>query len=336
MISRVCIKFSINVLSAWLALLVLSLVASGQEQGPLIYVRHMERVYYPPLAIQARIEGTVKLNLTIAPVGRVLNAVGVSQGGVPKPPELLEMTSISFVKRWTFGCFNCLSDATYEHVLTFVYRLDPPSIAGSTVVMDLPDRVTLTATTMVCDHCPALTPALSFIEPGHSVGLVVLGETRERLEFLTPVKAINEYPESAPDCEARTEMSWSEPNGPGGLSVFLRNGAVFQIESATPRYSTKEGVTVGSSPSALERHFKRLEAYVLDPTGDQESGFHDLNYWIDREQGIAFELAYYPKARRRAVSKIIVFTPHTDFLPQGCIPPTQRWFESPSYTFFDK
>ncbi|HEV2521800.1 MAG TPA: hypothetical protein VGT24_05405 [Candidatus Acidoferrales bacterium] len=166
-----------------------------------------------------------------------------------------------------------------------------------------------------------------------------LGATQEDVERVSPLRVTKEYSDSSPDCKPRTEMSWAELEGDGYISAFLRDGAVFQIESATRRYSTSEGVTVNTSPSRLEKlkkQFGWLEAYVLDPSGGQEFDLHDFNYWVSRERGIAFELAYSPKSHRRFVRKVIVFAPGTEFFPEGCIAPTQRWFAAPAYTFFDK
>jgi len=205
--------------------------------------------------------------------------------------------------------------------------------------MDLPDEVTMTSTPMLCDHCPSVAPSVSFIAPGESIGLIRLGETQNVVETVSPLKVLKEHSDSYSDCKPRTEMSWREPDGGGSISAFLRNGTVFQIESATPRYSTNERISVNSSPTELKRLKKKygwLEAYVLDPSGEHDAKFRDLNYWVNRQKGIAFELAYSAKNHRRYVSKVIVFEPTTEFFPEGCIAPSQRWFEAPSYTFYDK
>ena len=317
-----------------------AILAQAQER-PLIYVRHLEQLSYPPLAAAARIQGTVKLKLTIASDGKVEYWELLGNDVTPRTHPLLENASIAFAQTWIFGCFNCAAGASYTQVVTFTYRLEESarSYPTSTVVMNLPDEVTLTAPPMPCDHCPSPAPALSLIAPGSSIGLVQLGKTRDEVEAVSALKVTKEFADSYPDCKPRTEMSWSEPAGKGSLSAFIRNGTVFQIESSTRRYSTIEGTTVNSSPSKLKRSKKRygaLESYVLDPSGAKESDFHDLNYWVSRKDGIAFELAYAPTSHRRFVSKVIVFEPNTDFFPEGCIAPTQRWFEAPSYTFFDK
>jgi hypothetical protein len=337
MLPTQCRKTKLLLLGAAFVVLTAGTLGRAQEQH-LVYVRHMEQPYYPPLASAARIQGSVKLKLKIAPDGKVIEAVPLGDETSPKPNELLVMTSVAMVKTWTFGCFDCAAGAEYEHIITLVYKLEgSPSFDRPTkTVMDLPNEVTMTSTPMECYHCPSVAPAVSFIEPGRSVGvLVALTATKDNLEKASP-HITKEYADSYPDCERRTEMTWSELDGGGTVSAFLRNGIVFQIESATARYSTGEGITVGSSPSQVEKHYKGLEAYVLDPSGGREFDFHDFNYWIDRKDGIAFELAYSPTTHRRSVSKVIVFEPGTEFFPEGCIPTTQRWFWAPPYSFFDK
>ena len=64
--------------------------------------------------------------------------------------------------------------------------------------------------------------------------------------------------------------------------------------------------------------------------------FRDFIYWISRERGIAFELAYSRKDGRRFVSKVIVFQPNTEFVPEGCIFPPQQWQKMPPYSLADR
>lgn len=60
--------------------------------------------------------------------------------------------------------------------------------------------------------------------------------------------------------------------------------------------------------------------------------FHDFIYWVSREKGIAFQLAYGRGTHRRFIYAVIVFEPNTEFLPEGCIVPPQEWFEAPPYS----
>src|ERR1700687_662591 len=116
-------KSKLLLLGAVFVILTVGTLGRAQEH-PLVYVRHLEQSYYPPLAAAARITGTVTLKLTISPVGKVMNVETLSNDVTPRAHPLLEETSIAFAKTWTFGCFNCAVGADYEQVVTFMYKLE--------------------------------------------------------------------------------------------------------------------------------------------------------------------------------------------------------------------
>ena len=140
------------------ASLIFTLSVDAQtKKDPLIYIMHMEPpMKYPALARQAQLQGTVMLRLTISRDGKVLHAKASSDDFLLNQHPLLQSTSAELVKKWTFGCFNCSVDDTYEHVLKFVYKLngEPTRFNDTTVVMELPNEVTVTANPPLCDHCP--------------------------------------------------------------------------------------------------------------------------------------------------------------------------------------
>lgn len=317
-------------------LFLLTAAVRGQsETQPQVYVRHLEAVRYPPLAAQMSLQGTVKLKLTISADGKVIDVVSLSDDPTVKANAFLERESAAVIKKWTFGCSNCAAGATYEHVMTFAYKIEGMARYGGAInepVMDLPDQITLTASPIICDHCPSAAPSVSFIEPGGSVGLLRLGESQDIVETVSPLRLTKEYEAAGPKCVPRTEMTWSGDDAGGYVTAYLRNGSVFQIESATPRFRTAEGITMNSTPSSVKAHYKQLlESYVLDPSGDQRFGYRDFIYWASRQEGIAFELAYSPKTRHRFVSKVIVFVPGTEFFPAGCVAPTQHFLQEAAY-----
>src|SRR3974377_1778758 len=67
------------------------------QSKPLVYVRHWEQFYYPPLASAARLEGTVRLKLSISPDGRVVDATSLNDESTPKPKELLLSAATALV-----------------------------------------------------------------------------------------------------------------------------------------------------------------------------------------------------------------------------------------------
>lgn len=173
------------------------------------------------------------------------------------------------------------------------------------------------------------------IVPGKSVGPLSLGASRADVKHVFPFKKNMDQETTYSECPI-TEINWVDVNGSrtesGNVFVYLRDGKVFQIESALPRFHTTEGIKTLSLPDLVRKHYTGLEAYALHPSGGQMFEFHDFIYWVSQGQGIAFELAYYRKARLRLISKVIVFEPNTEFIPQGCIYPPQEWNKLPPYS----
>ena len=147
-----------------LSLMVISLVllSASLPQGenqPTIYVRHLEQpVRYPPLARQVQVQGTVVVKLKIAMDGTVQSAEALTRDQDPEANghPLLRDETLKLVKKWTFGCVYCSPIAPYEKTIKFIYRLEGEGIPydNTTVVMDLPDQITITVSPSECDHCP--------------------------------------------------------------------------------------------------------------------------------------------------------------------------------------
>jgi hypothetical protein len=154
----------------------------------------------------------------------------------------------------------------------------------------------------------------ALIEPGKSVGQLLLGESHEAVLEIFPFKkgVDQEWPEG-PDCG--TVINWVDSNSKGNVFVRLKAGEVAQIDSGTPRFHTSEGITLYSSPRAVRTHYKGLRAFVLSNVYSEATGGRPLTYWIDRKRGIAFAFAYYPREQRRYLYRIVVFKPNTEVCP---------------------
>jgi hypothetical protein len=159
----------------------------------------------------------------------------------------------------------------------------------------------------------------ALIVPGQKVGSLQLGNTGDQsLKLLGPKK--EEYNYDNP-CKY-SEMHWYDMElDTNGIFVYLKDGKIFQLEAATPRYRTAEGITEESSPDVVRRRFPQLRSYVLLNSGSDIVGGRDLIYWVDRADGIAFEFYYNRKAKKRRVSKVIIFNPNSEFQPEGCVSP---------------
>ena len=171
----------------------------------------------------------------------------------------------------------------------------------------------------------------SLIVPGVGIGKLKLGDTQERTFKLFPPKA--DVDQEWKD-KCGNMFNWMDSSNPhkGNLFILFRNGRVVQIGSATTRYHTVDALTAYDSPDKVQRYFKGLRAYALLRPSSAAFGNRPLVFWIDRNKGVAFELAYFPEERRRYLYEIIVFAPGGDFCPEGKATDSTNWRELPPYS----
>jgi hypothetical protein len=192
---------------------------------------------------------------------------------------------------------------------------------------------TITAVTSQ-DEPPAVSTQ-TLIEPGARIGALKLGDTRDRALELFPKKS--EDQEWASNCggSGGTTLDWVDsqnPTGHGDLYIRLnKKGKIFQIESATTRFRTAEGITTFDHADKVAENYKDLRAYTLLSPPVPALGSRPLVYWIDKKNGIAFVFAYYPKERKRYVYKVIVFEPNKTFCPEDETVNSPKWQAIPSY-----
>jgi|SRR5579863_364445 len=169
------------------------------------------------------------------------------------------------------------------------------------------------------------------IEPGSHVGLLKLGDSRARALELFPKKA--EDQEWTNNCG--TTMDWvdaTNPNGKGDLSIRIKKDKVFQIESATTRFHTLEGITTFDHPEKIAHAYEDLHAYVLLTPPNSALGDRPLVFWIDKKKGIAFVFAYYPAEHKRYLYKIVIFEPNKTFCPEEETTSSPKWQSIPAYS----
>ena len=136
-------------------LLLLSLSLPQEAHKAVLYPEHIEVPTYPSVARAAHLDGVVIVKLTVGADGAVIAAETLSPGSA----RFLIDKTIELVKKWTFRCVSCPPAESYEKTLKFIYKLErEPSIADNTsVLMELPDEITITASPRECDHCPLPT-----------------------------------------------------------------------------------------------------------------------------------------------------------------------------------
>lgn len=159
----------------------------------------------------------------------------------------------------------------------------------------------------------------TLIKSGLSVGPLALGGSHERAVELFPPKPNIDQEYSQPAGCGR-EFNWVDlKNSPvGNLFIRFKDETVFQINVATTRYHTPEGITINSSPEEVHKHYKGLRAYILSNITSTE--VRPLVYWVDSNKGIAFAFAPYRKKNGRYLSQIIVFKPNSEVCPQDDSP----------------
>src|SRR5579862_3613419 len=169
------------------------------------------------------------------------------------------------------------------------------------------------------------------IEPGLSVGPLKLGDSRERALELFPKKDEDQEWEN----RCGTTVDWvdsTKPTGRGDVFIRLKKGKVFQIESATTRFHTAEGITTFDPPEKVARVYKDLRAYTLLTPPLSSLGDRPLVFWIDKKKGIAFTFAYYPDQHKRYLYKITVFGSNKTFCPEQETMNSPKWQSIPSYS----
>lgn len=205
---------------------------------------------------------------------------------------------------------------------------------SSTVASPLPQTASSPAVPRPLRGLRGTVPGPSVIVPGKSVGPLQLGDTRERaVELLGEPTEEYTYDENSLGPCKFTEMSWTDLDlDRRGITLYLKNGHIYQIESFTTRFATASGITNDISPQKVRQLYSSLKSYVLLNSGSKVDGGKDLIYWVEDSEGIAFGLYNYPKINKRKTGSIILFERGVKFVPRGCVSPPQEWRELNPFT----
>jgi TonB family protein len=102
-----------------ISVIVFTLLASAYPQGsPDFYIASLEMPCYPPLARQARVQGSVKIAIEVGKDGTVNSAQPI-QGN-----RLLQTAAISNVRTWKFGSGEGHDLSTLKTTIDFEYKLE--------------------------------------------------------------------------------------------------------------------------------------------------------------------------------------------------------------------
>lgn len=169
------------------------------------------------------------------------------------------------------------------------------------------------------------------IVEGKSVGLLNLGDTKEKaISYLGDPTEAYDYSEWV-GC-VYSDSHWNDYELDNrGIFTYMRQGKIYQIESFTHRFKTKNGITSDDLPKKLKNLYPNLEAFELTNSAGKVDGGANLIYWVDNEQGIAFGLYNNPRKHRREIGSVIVFNPDEEFLPRGCVSSTREFVKRPKW-----
>jgi hypothetical protein len=170
------------------------------------------------------------------------------------------------------------------------------------------------------------------ILPGVGMGPLRIGDSQETALKLFPRKP--NIDEDVDKVKCGVIYLWVDSESPSGGNVYIwfKDGAVSQIESATKTFMTREGLTTRDSPEMVRRYYKHLRAYELLGNTSEAMGRKPLIFWVDAEQGIAFEFAFGQVSRTRYLFGIIVFQPGTQFCPNERETTPSEWRELSPYS----
>jgi hypothetical protein len=175
----------------------------------------------------------------------------------------------------------------------------------------------------------------SLIKPGASVGRLKLGDALDRTRQIFPFKSgVDEEAEESDSRTCGKEYLWVDLENEKRGNVFVRfqDSAAFQIEAATTRFHTREGIKPLDSPSRVRSYPAPLRAYALLSGSPMALGGGPLIYWVDWENGIAFCFAATRKEQERYLYSIAVFKPHEKFCPHGETTDSPDWHELKPYS----
>jgi hypothetical protein len=176
----------------------------------------------------------------------------------------------------------------------------------------------------------AQPPKAGTIVPGESVGNLRLGSTFSEFRAIFrehPGVDENMAGSMQDDCPDRSYHWIDLERDATGVYALFKGESIYQLSVQTPRFTLANGIGIDSSASNVEHTYPGGREYVLLGSGGEEVGGKNLLYWVDRPDGLAFELYWNKRKRQRLVSAITIFKKGLEYRPQGCISPPQKWQE---------
>jgi hypothetical protein len=171
-------------------------------------------------------------------------------------------------------------------------------------------------------------PADGLILPGESVAGVKLGS-----DFSSFEAVFQKHPDADEDmhdsgCAGRVYHWVDIDRGATGVYAYIRDAKIYQLSVHTPRFALSNGIKLEVPEEQVRRAYPSGQRFVLEHSASTVVGGRDLVYWVDKGIGVAIELYWDQRKKQRLVNAIDIFPKGTDYRPEGCILPPQKWTKS--------
>lgn len=179
--------------------------------------------------------------------------------------------------------------------------------------------------------------AVMTIHPGKGVGALSLGDGHAQFEKVFP-KAPNgwdrAYTGEATGCPKEFFYWDTKVRDSSDLIAYLTGKQISLITLRGPAFALAngiaplywpKGVVTGTTMEQVKKAYPDGKLYVLTGTANDRNYGRNRYYWVVPKAGIAFALVWIPSKKQRLVKTIEIFAPGTDFKPEGCVSPTEKF-----------
>jgi hypothetical protein len=165
--------------------------------------------------------------------------------------------------------------------------------------------------------------------PGKSIGRITIGDTLD--DFLR-IQPLNEGTDSIIEerrfsdasktpivCPKEYHQLVHESAAVRETWVYFHNDLVSQIESTTDALKLFNSRQLPRTPQEVRDQFPDMRRFVLRNSAADHISDRDIEFLVDQQAGIAFEIIFKDNSMSGSVYRVIVFDSGTIFRPSGCV-----------------
>ena len=163
------------------------------------------------------------------------------------------------------------------------------------------------------------------IIPGESVAGVKLGDDFQKLQSEFPKH--NDIDEDLPGqgCSKRVYHWVDLDQNATRVYAYFRASRIYQFSVHSRGFALPDTLKSDATETQVRSHYPEGQGFTLVGSGSALVGGKDLNYWVVKSSGIAFESYWNQRKGERMVGGIDVFAKGAEFRPEGCISAPQEW-----------